>query len=151
MNLPNVIMIHPSVTSNEIIDKSSLVITIRGTASLEATLRGKPSIVFKEDIGHTLVVSVNVLKNWEELPSLIKNSLMIKCKPSDIEPYFTFIKKNSFDFPNEIYSEELSNYFNYNITKNHIITYSLLILYIHFFLEIIKCFFPKRISIYINK
>ena len=36
MGLPNVVMIHPSVNSKELIKKSSLVITISGTASFEA-------------------------------------------------------------------------------------------------------------------
>ncbi len=115
MNIPNAVMIHPSVSSQEIIKKSSLVISIRGTASLEATIFGKPSIVFKADIGHTLVTSIQIFQNWEELPTLIKKSLQMNCNPSDINRYFSFIKKNSFDFPNEIYSAEFSNHFNYNV------------------------------------
>ena len=115
LNLPNVILVHPLIKSDELIKKSSLVISIRGTTSLEATIFGKPSIVLQADIGHTLIPTIQVLKNWEELPQLIKKSLEIKCDPSNISSYFSFIQKNSFNFPNELYSSELSNYFHYNV------------------------------------
>jgi hypothetical protein len=115
MDLPNVELIHPSLNSDYIIENSSLVISIRGTASLEAALKGKPSIVLKPDIGHSLVSSVYALETWDELPKLIRNSLQTKCSPKDIVPYFSFIYENAFDFPNEYYSDELANHFSYNL------------------------------------
>jgi len=115
MELPNVQLIHPSVNSDDVIEKSSLVISIRGTASLEAALKSKPAIVLKPDIGHSLVSSVCTLKTWDEFPKLIRDSLQIKCSPKDIVPYFSFIHENAFDLPSEYYSNELANHFKYNI------------------------------------
>jgi hypothetical protein len=46
MDIPNVTLIHPSYSSEKLIKHSKLVITIRGTASFDAVLQNKPSIVF---------------------------------------------------------------------------------------------------------
>ncbi|MFY9300367.1 MAG: hypothetical protein WAO91_04185 [Candidatus Nitrosotenuis sp.] len=115
MDLPNVVMIHPSVTTEEIIKKSSLVITIRGTTSLEATFYGKPSIVFKEDVGYSSVPSIHILQNIEELPLAIKSSLNKKVEPLELSAYVDYIEENSFEFPSEKYSFEVASYFNYNV------------------------------------
>ena len=45
MNLPNVILIHPLANSDQIVDRSELVISIKGSSGIEAALRNKPSIV----------------------------------------------------------------------------------------------------------
>jgi len=115
MELPNVQMIHPSITTEEIMKKCSLVITIRGTTSLEATFYGKPSVVFMADSGYATVPSVHILKNIDELPNAIRLSLEKKVDPSELNDYINFIEKNSFEFPNERYSFEISHRFNYNV------------------------------------
>lgn len=115
LELPNVELIHPSLTSEEIIKKSSLVISIRGTASIEAAYYGKPSIVFKADIGHTTIPSVHILEKIEDLPSVIRSALKKNTSPIELSTYVNFIEKNSFEFTSEKYSEELANKFNYNV------------------------------------
>jgi len=115
MELPNVKMIHPSITTEEIMKKCSLVITIRGTTSLEATFYGKPSVVFMADSGYATIPSIHILKNIDELPNVIRSSLEKKVDPSELNDYIDFIEKNSFEFPNERYSFEISNRFNYNV------------------------------------
>ena len=44
IDLPNVELLHPTIPSENLIEKCNLVITIRGTSSLEAIKFGKPSI-----------------------------------------------------------------------------------------------------------
>jgi len=115
MDLPNVQLIHPSVSSEEIIKKSSLVITIRGTTSLEATFFGKPSIVLKPDIGYNTIPSITILENIERLPDAINNTLNKNVDPSELNNYIDFLEKNSFEFPNEKYYYEVANRFKFNV------------------------------------
>ena len=39
MNLPNVILLHPLANSDQIVDRSELVISIKGSSGIEAALR----------------------------------------------------------------------------------------------------------------
>ena len=50
MSLPNVILIHPSVKSEYIIKRSSLVISISSTSALEAGYYNKPSITLSKRV-----------------------------------------------------------------------------------------------------
>ena len=97
MNIPNVRLIHTSADSTEIIKKCSLVITIAGSASLEATFHNKPSIVFAP-VGYSSLPSVHLLKNYEELSQAIQESLQKKVDPSDLEKFIDFVYQNSFEF-----------------------------------------------------
>ncbi|MEM4249724.1 MAG: hypothetical protein QW395_05505 [Candidatus Nitrosotenuis sp.] len=115
MDLPNVQLIHPSISSEEIIKKSSLVITIRGTTSLEATFFGKPSIVLKPDIGYNTIQSITILENIEKLPDAIKSTLNKNADPSELNSYIDFLEKDSFEFPNEKYYYEVANRFKFNV------------------------------------
>lgn len=97
MSLPNVKMIHPSVNSKELIKKSSLVITISGTASFEAPFYQKPSIVLT-DTSFSMLSSVYRLKSIEELPQAIRLCLKKQIDPSELSEYIDIINKNSFEF-----------------------------------------------------
>lgn len=115
LELPNVELIHPNVPSEELLDKCKLVITIRGTTSLEAIQHGKPSIVFKADIGHSMLPSIHILKNIEELPIAILQSLKKKTSSSEISKYLDFIENNSFEFDSVDYSQNVAKRFNYSV------------------------------------
>ena len=84
MNLPNVVLIHPSLTNDELLKKCSIASTVTGTTGLEAGYYGKPSIIF----GHTSydsLSSVHKIDNLEELDSLLTrafNSKKFKRKSS---------------------------------------------------------------------
>ena len=68
MNLPNVVLIHPSLTNVELLKKCSIAFTVTGTTGLEAGYYGKPSIIF----GHTSydsLPSVHRIKNLEAFSS----------------------------------------------------------------------------------
>lgn len=97
LELPNVKLIHPSLHPEEIINKSSLVITVASTAGMEAAFQGKPSIVFS-DVLFDRLPSVYKIKNITELPSAIRKSLNTKVEVSELNKFVDFINNNSFEF-----------------------------------------------------
>jgi len=96
MNLPNVLLIHPSVKPDEIMKSCSLVISIGGTSGLEAAFYGKQSIIFV-DMGYSMISSVYKLKTIEELPYAIRSSLQKKVDYSELNRYVNLINQNSFE------------------------------------------------------
>jgi len=97
INLPNVTLIHPSLSSKELLKNCSIVFTITGTTGLEAAYYGKPSIIF----GHTSydsLPSVHKIKNLEDLPIIIRTCLHEKVNPSDVASLVKIIENISFDF-----------------------------------------------------
>lgn len=97
MKLPNVVLVHPSVKSDEILQKCSLVIAISSTSGLEAAFYKKPSIIFANtDYSH--LSSVHKIENIENLPDVIRSSLHDEIDVSDLNKYVNFIEKNSFEF-----------------------------------------------------
>ena len=97
MNLPNVRLLHHSISPNEIIKRCSLVITIASTAGLEAAFHKKPSIVFA-DVLYSMLPSVYKLKTIDELPHAIRTCLRTNVDVSDLNNYVDLIIKNSFEF-----------------------------------------------------
>jgi len=96
-SIPRVKLIHPSLNPEEIIKNSSLVISISGTAGLEAAFQNKSSIVLVEQ-DYSFLDSVKKITNFSELPLAIRNFID---KPTDIlglNQYVEYIQKNSFDF-----------------------------------------------------
>ena len=114
MNLPNVRLIHPSVDSNKLLEKCSLVITISGTASLDAGFFQKPAIVFSKRSDMPILSHMHLLQNFEEIPSLIKKLVNSKCDNDEYFQYIDFLKKNCFDldFPDLV--KNYRDYFHYS-------------------------------------
>lgn len=110
MSLPNLELMHPSVSNQDLLKKSSLVITIAGTAGLEATFYGKPSIIFS-DLGYSILPSVFKAKSLEDLPRLIKTALNHKVDPAYLDSYVDLLDKNSFDFDLFDFILSYQNYF----------------------------------------
>jgi len=89
MNLPNVVLIHPSLTNEELLKKCSIAFTVTGTTGIEAGYYGKPSIIF----GHTSydsLPSVHRIKNLEEIEKLgffeeIENKIVLIEWPEKVE------------------------------------------------------------------
>ena len=98
MELPNVIMFHHSVDSSELIKKSKLVISIRGTTSIEAIFYKKPSIVF-EKVGMYEISTMTILDSLTDLPKTIRNSLMKKVNEDEVKRYEKTVYENTFEFP----------------------------------------------------
>ena len=97
MNLPNVTMLHHSLHPDEILQKCSLVITIGGTAGLEAAFHEKPTITFVNAL-YTSLKSVTLLQNIEDLPKLIRVALNNKFDIKDLNYFCDLIDRNSFVF-----------------------------------------------------
>jgi len=96
MELPNVKLLHHSVTPDDILKKCSLVITAGGTSGLEATFYEKPSITFVDTI-YSKLKSVYLLKNIEDLPSVIRLQLTKKIDLDDLNSFVNLIDDNSFE------------------------------------------------------
>jgi len=97
MDLPNVTLIHPSLSNEELIKNCSIVFTVTGTAGLEAAYYGKHSIIF----GHTSydsLPSVHKIEHLEDLPQLVRTCLDEKVVPSDVANLVKIIENVSFDF-----------------------------------------------------
>lgn len=112
MNLPNVKLLHPNIKSEDIIKKSSLVITVGGTAGMEAAIYTKPSIIFT-DQEYSMLPSVHKIKTISELPNAIKTSLKKNVHVSDLNNYINLIESNSFEY--DIYNliSIFNNYFHF--------------------------------------
>jgi len=97
MKLPNVELLHPTVDKDEILSNCSLVITINGTSGFEGAFFNKPSITFVET-DYSSLPFVHTLKNIEELPKAIRNSLRTKVNFSDLDKFVKSMEKNTFEY-----------------------------------------------------
>ena len=103
MSIPGVKLIHPDANNNELIKRSSLVISISSSASLDALFLEKPTILFAET-DFSIISCIKRVKEIENLPKMIKEEIGKKIESEEIEKYIQFIEKNSFDY--ELYSHE---------------------------------------------
>ena len=95
LKIPNVRIFHPSVSSEELIKNSSLIITIEGSSGFEAAIYEKPSIVFTK-IYYTLLPSVTIVNSFDDLPNAIRSSLKKIVKSSDVNKFLELLEENSF-------------------------------------------------------
>lgn len=115
LSMPNVSIIHPFADLKKLMNQCSLVITIRGTASMEAAFYKKPSIVFYPELGYSMIPSIHILKNIHELPEAIKSSLEKKVHIEDLSDFVNFINEISFEFQFQQYTLEIAKRFNYSV------------------------------------
>ena len=113
MSLPNVILIHPSVKSEYIIKRSSLVISISSTSALEAGYYNKPSITLS-DQDFSYLPFVYQIKALHDLPNAIKTSLQKKVNISDLNNYLNLIESNSLKIDLFGLSYDFDYIFHYN-------------------------------------
>lgn len=112
LEIPNVDLLHPSVSSDDVMKKCSLVITVGGTSGLEAAFFQKPSIIFA-DMGYGMVSSVHRINSIVELPNAIRFALQKKVEPNDLSKYVDLVDKNSFEFNYIGFQIEYTNRFYY--------------------------------------
>jgi len=101
LELPNVYLIHPSTSYEELSKKCSLLVTINGTPGMEAVFYQKPVIVFTDAI-YSKLSSVFRVRNVEELPSIIRTALQTKVDLKEVNELLNFIEKQSFDYDDMI-------------------------------------------------
>ena len=112
LDMPNLVLLHPSVNPDEILKKCSLVISIVGTAALESAYYMKPSIIFG-DTSFSNLNSVTRPNNLDELPSLIRTMLTDKIDYSDVSDFHDYVQKNSFPLNLSLIWESISDHFQF--------------------------------------
>ena len=112
IELPNVVLLHPSVSHEELIKKSSLVITIAGTTGQEAAFYNKPSILMT-DQQYSHLPSVHKIKSIDELPQAIKTCLSKQGDPTLLGEYVEMIKENTFEFNLKRFSADFAYRFGF--------------------------------------
>lgn len=112
MGLPNVRLIHPSVSPEEIIKKCSMVITINSTAGFEAAFYGKPTVIFTNTL-YSQLKSVSIVNDIKELPMVILDTLKKKVDVDDLNKLVDDIENNSFDLDLSHMQLEMLNEFYY--------------------------------------
>jgi hypothetical protein len=147
MELPNVRLIHPSVNPKTLLEKCKMVITIAGTAGLEAALNEKPCIVFA-DVIYSSLPSVYRLKSLEELPIAIKESLKKEVKLSDVNEFINLIDRNSFEFDIFDYYSNLEKTFH---NGGFMISHEISMEYLDSFIEDNKEIYEMLASEHIKK
>ncbi len=113
IEIPNVKLFHPSVSNEELLRKSSLVITVGGTSGLEAAFYGKPSIILT-DTNYSVLPSVHRVKSLDELPSIVRNSLKTKVDPKSLDKFIQILKKDSIDFDLYGFMTKMHEHFYYD-------------------------------------
>ena len=112
LSLPNVVLIHPSFPSDDLIKQSSLVIAITGTASFDAIFYNIPSITLTKTDFSSLDF-VTHCDSWDKLPNLIKKSLIQKIDKKMLSPYLHFIEQHCFDFEMYPFLQEHQDFLHY--------------------------------------
>ncbi len=110
INLPNVKFIHHSIEPDEIMKKSSLVITVNSTSGFEAALHNKPTIILADTL-YSDLPSVHRLKSIEELPNIIRTSLKTKVNISDVNKFVNYVVKNSIKFNLQQFEMDAEEFF----------------------------------------
>ena len=113
MNIPNVRLLHPSVSQDELFQNCSLVVSAMGSSCLEAAFYGKPSVIFGK-LYYSILPSVHHVETLSKLPEIIRSSLQETVNLQDVERFLTIFKKNSFDFDLQTYYLKEANEFFYN-------------------------------------
>ena len=147
LEIPNVDLLHPSVSSEEIMKRCSLVISVGGTSGLEAAFSQKPSIIFA-DMGYGVLPSVYRIKSVTELPDAIRISLQKTVNLNDLGKYVDIVEKNSFEFDYTGFQIECANYFYYG---GHLIDVEIPEEKMKYFLEEHRSIFEQITSEYIKK
>ena len=112
LKLPNVKLIHPLISSHDLIKKCKIAMTISGDVGLEAALYKKPSIVFS-DVDYAVIPSVFRVENFENLSNIIEKALSIEIDSKSFYDYVSYIHKNSFEFKEWEYLIDFQNTFHY--------------------------------------
>ena len=119
LDLPNVKLIHPSVSNEELVKRCFLAMTIRGTVGLESAFYDKPAINFNFNSGYSELPSVQTITNIEELPEAIVTSLQRKVNLYDVNKYLDYMNKISFDYDHTDFTSEFSKKFNFQVGYLH--------------------------------
>lgn len=113
LDLPNVELLYPSIKIDQILPKCSLVITLLGTAGLEASFHRKPTIVL-EETDYAVLPWIFYPSNIRDLPKIIKQALRTNIDVDLLNKYTKFVDQNSFEFDKRRYWFEFNEQFPYS-------------------------------------
>jgi len=121
LGMPNVVLLHPSLDNIDLLRKCSLLATIRGTSGLEAIFFDVPTIIFA-DVNYENFPSVYRVKNYEELPEIIRKMIGTKVDINVLNEYVERVEKNSFKIDLVTLYPELHKFFfkEFNFINGHI-------------------------------
>jgi len=112
MQLPNVELIHPDVSTNELLENCSLTVSIGSTIGLEGAFFNKPGIVFTNVI-YSILKSIVKIDNFMEMPKKIQSLLNTEIS-NDLNKYVQTIEKLSFQFDLEKIRKDILHRFYYD-------------------------------------
>ena len=113
LELPNVKLIHPDASNDELLKNCSLVISVGGTIGLEAAFFKKPSIVFTNVI-YSILKSTIKIEKLTELPKIIQSHLKTDVELDDLNKYIQIIEKVSFQIDLEKIRNDMKHRFYYD-------------------------------------
>lgn len=113
MQLPNVELIHPDVSTNELLENCSLTVSIGSTIGLEGAFFNKPGIVFTNVI-YSILKSIVKIDNFMEMPKKIQSLLNTEISINDLNKYVQTIEKLSFQFDLEKIKKDILHRFYYD-------------------------------------
>jgi len=117
INLPNVYLIHPNFSTEELFKNCSLVITISGSSGFEASFFSKPSLIFST-LGYSILSSVGIINSFEELYEKIKYFISLKIDDTELSKYVSQLEKNCFEFDSHQFYDVQEEYFLNSNIKN---------------------------------
>ena len=95
MKLPNVLIVNYILPGTELVDNAAAVMTISGTAAVEAAERGKMAIVFASSVEYMHLSNILLGHSMRDLPETIKKALipLSKDRKNKIMEEFKILKK----------------------------------------------------------
>ena len=95
MKLPNVLIVNYLLPGPELVDNAEAVMTISGTAAVEAAERGKMAIVFASSVEYMHLSNILLGHSMRDLPETIKKALipLSKDRKNKIMEEFKILKK----------------------------------------------------------
>ncbi len=146
ISLPNVEIIHPTLSPDQIYPNCSLVVTISGTSPVEAAFYKKPSIVFS-DVSYSYLPFVTRVRNIEELPNIIKKIFSQKFDFSELGDYVRKVHENSFEIDFTSFLNSLRGFYdNYLVNNDNIQEKE-----VNSFLQENESYFKKLSQAYLQK
>jgi len=95
MKLPNLLIVNYILPGTELVDNAAAVMTIAGTAAIEAAERGKMAIVFASSVEYMHLSNILLGHSMRDLPETIKKALipLSKDRKNKIMEEFKILKK----------------------------------------------------------
>ena len=99
--IPNLYLVPANYNSLYLISESSLVVTIAGTAGIEASLLGKPALILTNRVWYNFLSNIYIASNITNIGSKINEALNMEISSEQVikeaKILFQAVKNNSFD------------------------------------------------------